>query len=1084
MVAGLPMNSTACCPRCGCRRMPTPVGLLCPVCLAKDGFGPLLQPDDPELARELERDDWEDDEEAWTLDAKAAADPGASLEEAVSRFAHFELIREIARGGMGIVYEAYDLKLRRTVALKLLLHGGFSSPDYVARFQQEARAAAALEHPNIVRIHEIGVFHGQHFFTMEFIPGRNLAELVWDRPVDSRQAAQLMHRIAVAVHHAHERGVLHRDLKPSNVLLNAFGQPCITDFGLAKRLDTKSDLTATGEMLGSPSFAAPEQLSGDRGLLGVRSDVYSLGAILYHLLTSRAPFVGDSVAATVYLVQHQVPVSPREFNPLIAPDLETICLKCLRKQPSQRYDTASSLAADLERFLNGEPIRARPVTALEHWQRRVRRHPMVAGLSGVVVLLLVGIAVLLFSYARHEQQARHREAKRRESAELARYAADMGLAQRVFQEGQTGRARELLDGLIPDSESRDLRGFEWYWLRQSMESQELDRIWDGPRAVLGMDQSADGERVAIAFATELFWGTHRGDSAPQSVPLPKVLGPRQVQILPGEESLVVADSMGLHWVRRDSARVRTFSNRPVACLAVGAGPDLVVVGFSGDELGAPTSKTEVWDLSTQTRVARRMGEQDLALFLAKDSDRVYSMTAQGSVLEWDLVSGEVQTLLAGHGRVEAACFSANGRWLAFADRGGRIRFLHTPTREISGEIRVPSTPEIKLALNASGTHLGWVGSSDQRVYLCRVPGGSAAAAWVGHGEAVNGIRGRHDQEGFLTYSQDGTVRTWGLSEVSMERRFSISGRSQPGWRPVFSKDGNRMAYTGGGTSEETLSGVVDLRIAQETPKPGRPGHPIAGDLPISMEFSGIPIAWFGAADGAADPEAIALLSPGKSVHVRSTSPPAGERSTKVHVPHSLGSQGGVVSDDGQWVAWIQEPGQAQALHLKSGQHVEGPAVDTRLLAFLDTTTSLVLVGPQNVIRWSPVSHVKQPLAVPDFESTALAVKSERVALGDGSGRLHLLDSTTGEWIQNFRAHAGAVRAVIFGGHDGSLVSAGEDRTVRFWNLANGRELAVFTRPEAVQSLTFSPDARWLVLGEPKAWVLWGIQAQKRGVFRD
>jgi serine/threonine-protein kinase len=277
------------------------------------------------------------------------ASTGASVAPLVA-FNDYELLEEIDRGGMGVVYRARQISLNRPVAIKLILGGHLANGADMKRFRAEAETAAQLHHPNIVAIHEVGEHEGQPFFSMELVEGRNLGQLVRDEPLPSGKAAVYLKTIAEAVQYAHSRGVLHRDLKPSNILIDENDQPRITDFGLAKRLEGDASLTITGQVLGSPSFIPPEQAAGQKDAIGPASDVYSLGAILYHLLTGRPPFVAETLPQTLRMVSEQEPVSPHLLNASVSRDLETICLKCLEKEPSRRYSTAQALVEDLNRF--------------------------------------------------------------------------------------------------------------------------------------------------------------------------------------------------------------------------------------------------------------------------------------------------------------------------------------------------------------------------------------------------------------------------------------------------------------------------------------------------------------------------------------------------------------------------------------------------------------------------------------------------------------------------------------------------------------------------------------------------------------
>ncbi len=295
----------------------------------------------------------------------------ASAADGPRRFGDYEIVSEIARGGMGVVCKARQISLDRTVALKTILSGQFASDDDVQRFYTEARAAANLQHPNIVAIHEVGQHAGQHYFSMDYVEGRSLAALVGKGPLPVPQAVRYLRSIAEAIHFAHRLGILHRDLKPSNILIDSFDQPRITDFGLAKRIGVRdvpasagssdpidSGLTTAGQVLGTPSYMPPEQIDADPAQLGPASDVYSLGAILYELLTGRPPFRGRTARDTLLAVLQSPPVAIRRLNRSVPRRLERICLKCLEKDPSRRYPSAAALADDLERFTLGQETQA------------------------------------------------------------------------------------------------------------------------------------------------------------------------------------------------------------------------------------------------------------------------------------------------------------------------------------------------------------------------------------------------------------------------------------------------------------------------------------------------------------------------------------------------------------------------------------------------------------------------------------------------------------------------------------------------------------------------------------------------------
>ena len=303
-----------------------------------------------------------------SLGAIAVA-PADGFEPARIRyFGDYEIVRELARGGMGVVFQARQVSLNRTVALKMILAGELASETEVRRFHAEAEAAANLDHPGIVPVHEVGQYEGHHYFSMGFIEGESLSQRLADGPLRPQESATVLVHVAEAIDYAHRRGVIHRDIKPANILIDKSGQPRITDFGLAKKVQGESGLTASGQIMGTPSYMAPEQARGDHGKVGLSADVYAVGATLYCMLTGRPPFQAATAIETVLMVISEEPVPPRRLNPSVPRDLETIALKCLRKDPSRRYPTASALAEDLRRYLRGEPILARPVGAAERGQ--------------------------------------------------------------------------------------------------------------------------------------------------------------------------------------------------------------------------------------------------------------------------------------------------------------------------------------------------------------------------------------------------------------------------------------------------------------------------------------------------------------------------------------------------------------------------------------------------------------------------------------------------------------------------------------------------------------------------------------------
>lgn len=414
------MSETRTCPECGGGLPPDAPAGLCPRCLWDLG-APEFTPT-PTLK------------------------PGLATGSEGRGFGNYELLEEVARGGMGVVYKARQRNLGRVVALKVIRPERLTKVEEVERFRREAAAAATLRHPNLVAVHEAGEAEGQQFYSMDFVEGRTLAEVAREGPLPVREAAACVQTVAEAIHYAHERGVLHRDLKPSNILLDDRGQPHVTDFGLAKVLKSRSDLTLSGQVLGSPSYMAPEQASGRRGTVDARTDVYALGAILYELLSGRPPFQAETSLETLKLVVESEPVSPSLLNPGLPRDLETICLKCLEKSPARRYANAQMVADELGRYLDRKPILARPVSPAEKLWRWCQRKPLVAALAAALLL------ACLWSGLSTRQLRSEKVQRAIDAALTAALGGDRSAAeQAIHQAEQQGAPREwvrMLQGQV------------------------------------------------------------------------------------------------------------------------------------------------------------------------------------------------------------------------------------------------------------------------------------------------------------------------------------------------------------------------------------------------------------------------------------------------------------------------------------------------------------------------------------------------------------------------------------------------------------------------------------------------------------
>jgi WD40 repeat protein len=430
----------------------------------------------------------------------------------------YELVEELARGGMGVVFRARQVSLNRPVAVKMILAGEYATPQAVQRFRAEAEAAAGLDHPNILPIHEVGEHAGHPYFSMKLVEGGTLAGKIDELGKEPKRTAELIGTLARAVEFAHRRGILHRDLKPGNVLLDADGTAYVTDFGLAKKVDRDDGSTRTGAVVGTPAYMAPEQARGEKGLT-TAADVYSLGAVLYEILAGRPPFKGDTVFDTIKQVIETDPADPRTHRPAADRDLSVIALKCLSKDPAGRYATAGELADDLDRYRRGEPIAARPVGRVERTWKWVRRNPVVAGLTAALLLFIgSSAAALLLQYQQvrasrddlsrtnddlSEAVGKEREATAR-AGELLResdtlrtlaegrlYGSQVRLALSGLTGLQIGQARRALDEAAPAR-----RGWEWHHLNAAVDtSTKTVKVQSSVSNYLRL--SPDGKRLGV-----------------------------------------------------------------------------------------------------------------------------------------------------------------------------------------------------------------------------------------------------------------------------------------------------------------------------------------------------------------------------------------------------------------------------------------------------------------------------------------------------------------------------------------------------------------------------------------------------------
>jgi WD40 repeat protein/predicted Ser/Thr protein kinase len=944
----------------------------------------------------------------------------------------YRIQSEVARGGMGVVYRAHDLQLDRVVALKLIRSGDLADGDEIKRFAVEARAAAQLDHSGIVQVYEVGTLNGQPFLTMAFIDGQSLWQAVKDAPLAPKRAARIMQQAAEAVHYAHEHGVVHRDLKPQNILLTRDDQPKVTDFGLAKRQQGDSSLTETGQALGTPSYMPPEQAQGKIKEVGPIADVYSLGATLYCLLTGRPPFQAANPLETMLQVVEQEPVSPKSLNRAVSVDLETICLRCLEKDPAKRYPSAAALGQDLARYLAGEPIQARPVGRLERALKWIARKPVTAAAYGLtaltVALVMIGTTIAFFwrnaETARSEaESARSGEERARKEAERAKqqeerakkevevskawndYVLNVRLAPTLWDKGWVEVARRTLEACPP--KLREQR-WEWNYYQRHMHP-EVAALSAHTKRVLDLELSPDESCLATCREGVSLWDAASGEQIAQ---ISNQDGVRSAAfsrdgkwLATGTDSSFPSSAQtpdGL--ILWDRERQRVAARVELMC-------GVIHVAFhpSGDRIlaGLQDGRVLVCSVPDLKEIPQPVRHPAGAAIVAcrPDGHQVATGCWNGFVNLWNPLNGHWERMIPAHSSgLERLQYSPDGRRLVSVGWDRAVKIWDAATGDQLASWSVGYYPK-GVAISRDCRTVSFGRPNDPVVEIRDLVTGQVLRELRVDAGLPISTAFSPDNQLLATGWENGAIRFWDTATGDLQATLLSHASSVSIFK--FSEDGTRL---------------------------------------YSADFAGQVRIWD-------------LTRPAEAVRF-------GEASETVV---------GAVSSDGRMVACATGNRTISTHDLITGEQRVLPqdqAGKVACMTFRPATQSLATGHSDGSVRLWNIGSDAEPVVLRGharrINRLAYDPRGETLATASDEGEIRLWNADNQKEISVLRGHQASVLSLAFDPESYQLASTAADATVRLWNARSGKELATWKwthsrwagqTPE--HPLAYHPRRRWV-----------------------